>query len=158
MNTEDENNIKGQDRTTTWKEPEHLEDFMEESSPTSLKLSTSRLLSVTFIFIVVTKLVLQLIRQSIFITNFIKKILILSLLRIVGHWLVPLSKESAVEYFVDLTYMTCFTLSSTISHYGPRRKKNCKYAVLEMSPSFSHIKKLRKLRTCFLRMDPIWMN
>ena len=58
MNTEDENNIKGGDRTTTWKEPEYLEDFMEESSPTSLKLSTSRLLSVTFIFIVVTKLVL----------------------------------------------------------------------------------------------------
>lgn len=58
VNNEDENNIKGGDRTTTWKEAEYLEDFMEESSPTSLELSTSRLLSVTFIFIVVAKLVL----------------------------------------------------------------------------------------------------
>lgn len=72
--------------------------------------------------------------------------------RILGHWLVPLFKESAVEYFVDLTYMTCFVLSTTISHSGPGRKKN---AVLEISPSFSHIKKLRELRNFFLRMPPI---
>lgn len=68
----------------------------------------------------------------------------------------PLFKESAVEYFVDLTYMTCFILSTTISHSGPGSKK--KYAVLEMSPLFSHIKKLIQLRKFFLRTAPMWMS
>lgn len=60
----------------------------------------------------------------------------------------PLFKASGVEYFVDLTpvYMTCFVLSTAMSHSGPEKiKLICRSAALEMGPPFSHLAKLRKI-------------